>query len=186
MVFYTSDLHLGHKSVLKCRTMYETVEEMNEALIANWNKKVHKNDTIYILGDLSYRSETPVKNYLERLKGNKYLILGNHDRDWLRKISEEELSQYFSGIDSLVTFKMNKTKITLCHYPMLEWSGSRYASNGSSYLIHGHIHSTKNEIYEYIKKNQPTALNCGVDVNHLEPVTFEELVENNKAWYGRK
>ena len=28
-------------------------------------------------------------------------------------------------------------------------------------------------------------MNAGVDINHFEPVTFEELVANNTAFYGR-
>ena len=178
MELFTSDLHLGHENVLKHRTMFDTIEEMNETLINNWNKKVHKSDDVYIVGDFSYRSKIPVETYLERLKGKKHLILGNHDPDWLKQSQYEKLSQYFCSINSFHTFKKNKVQITLCHFPMLEWSGSRYASKGASYLIHGHIHNNKNKIYEYIKGNQPTALNCGVDVNNFEPVTFEELIES--------
>lgn len=185
MELFTSDLHLGHENVLKHRTMFNTIEEMNETLINNWNKKVHKSDDVYIVGDFSYRSKIPVETYLERLKGKKHLILGNHDPDWLKQSQYEKLSQYFCSINSFHTFKKNKVQITLCHFPMLEWSGSRYASKGASYLIHGHIHNNKNKIYEYIKGNQPTALNCGVDVNNFEPVTFEELIENNRIWYER-
>ena len=185
MEFFTSDLHLGHENILAIRPMFHTIEEMNEALIANWNKKVHKNDTVYILGDFSYRSRVPVKHYLERLKGKKILILGNHDPDWLTQTQYDQLSQYFVSIESMLTFKRNKVQTTLCHYPMLEWPGSRYASQGVSYLIHGHIHNLRNDIYEYIRNHQPAALNCGVDVNNYEPVTFEELVANNAIWYGR-
>ena len=69
MELFTSDLHLGHENVLKHRTMFDTIEEMNETLINNWNKKVHKSDDVYIVGDFSYRSKIPVETYLERLKG---------------------------------------------------------------------------------------------------------------------
>ena len=186
MIYFTSDLHLGHGTALKYRTMFSSVAEMDATLISNWNRKVHKNDIVYILGDFSYHSKTPAEEYLSQLKGKKRLILGNHDSDWLTAKRYEELSKYFESIDSLVTFKKDKKKITLCHFPMLEWPGSRYAhKNDSSYLIHGHIHAKKDNIYEYIKENQPTALNCGVDINNLEPVTFEELIANNRTWYER-
>ena len=34
MIWFTSDLHLGHRSVLNfCERPFETVEEMNETLI---------------------------------------------------------------------------------------------------------------------------------------------------------
>ena len=185
MIYYTSDLHLGHANILKIRPQFSSLEDMNETLIKNWNRKVHQNDDVYILGDLSYRSSVPVECYLERLKGRKHLILGNHDSDWLKESAYERLSQYFVSIDLMLSFRRDKINITLCHYHMLEWNGSRHADVGDSYLIHGHIHSLKNAIYEYIKANQPTALNCGVEVNNFEPVTFEELVQNNVLWYGR-
>lgn len=186
MDYYTSDLHLGHNNVLSHRPMFDTTDEMDEALISNWNRKVGADDHIYILGDLCYRSKASVESYLERLNGQKHLIIGNHDSSWLKGSNFERLSAYFVSIDSLITVKKNKVNITLCHYPMLEWSGSRYAANRSSWLIHGYIHNYQNAIYDYIKENQPTALNCGVDVNNFEPVTFEELIKNNCAWYGRE
>ena len=85
MTYYTSDLHLGHENILKQRTMFSTVEEMNTFLIEKWNKKIKKNDEVYIVGDFSYRSKTPVQEYLQMLNGSKHLIIGNHDADWLKK-----------------------------------------------------------------------------------------------------
>ena len=73
-------------------------------------------------------------------------------------------------------------------YPLLEWNGSRRAKNQQtsiSWLIHGHIHNSRDNVFEYIKDNLPCALNCGVDINGFEPVTFEELLINNNKWYGR-
>ena len=83
---------------------------------------------------------------------------------------------------------VNGKLITLCHYPLLEWNGSRRAGNqktSNSWLIHGHIHNSRDNIFEYIRDNLPCALNCGVDINDFEPVTFEELLKNNNKWYGR-
>ena len=56
MIWFTSDLHLGHRAVINFQDRpFGTVEEMNEALIKNWNFLVAKNDTVYILGDISHR-----------------------------------------------------------------------------------------------------------------------------------
>lgn len=41
------------------------------------------------------------------------------------------------------------------------------------------------EVYGHIKRYQPHALNAGVDINGFEPVTFENLKENNNRWYER-
>ena len=174
MTYYTSDLHLGHENILKQRTMFTDIEEMNSFLIEKWNKKINNNDEVYILGDFSYRSKTPVHKYLEKLKGKKHLIVGNHDADWLKKISVEDKSKYFLSIEHMKVLKTNKIKITLCHYPMLSYPQAR-----RGYMIYGHIHNNTGDDYWPLIMRRPRMLNAGVDVNGFEPVTFEELVANN-------
>ena len=52
MVYFTADTHFDHANIIRfCNRPFETVEEMNEALIANWNRKVHANDTVFIIAD---------------------------------------------------------------------------------------------------------------------------------------
>lgn len=183
-MLFTSDLHLGHNNILPLRQQFQNIDEHDDTLIAKWNAKVKKNDDVYILGDLSFRSIHHISYYLSRMKGRKHLIVGNHDNYWMRHV--EDMNAYFDSVDYLKTIKYQKMKITLCHYPMLEWPGSRYAAAETSYLIHGHIHGrTDPEVYGHIKKYQPHALNAGVDINGFEPVSFEELKENNNRWYGR-
>lgn len=70
MIYFTSDLHLGHKNIIRlCNRPFSSIEEMDAVLIENWNRKVHQNDTVYILGDLMFRSEKPPEEYLRQLKG---------------------------------------------------------------------------------------------------------------------
>ena len=58
MVYFTSDLHLGHENVIKlCNRPFDSIEEMDEALIHNWNRKVTNRDTVYVLGDLIYKKQ---------------------------------------------------------------------------------------------------------------------------------
>ena len=93
MNYYTSDLHLGHAAIIKlCNRPFATVEEMDRNLIDSWNARVHRNDHIYIVGDLVYKSEEHASHYLDKLKGKKHLIMGNHDRKWIKNI---ELEKYF-------------------------------------------------------------------------------------------
>ena len=48
-------------------------------MIYNWNSVVSKDDTIYHLGDVGLGNDEQIKNIIDRLNGNKILILGNHD-----------------------------------------------------------------------------------------------------------
>ena len=57
-ILFTSDLHFGHKNVLKFdQRPFFTVSEMDTALIENWNKKVRPGDFVYVLGDMFWNSE---------------------------------------------------------------------------------------------------------------------------------
>lgn len=172
MIYFISDLHLGHSKVIEmCDRPFSDIDEMNEKLIEAWNKRVHKNDTVYIIGDFSYRSAISPSEYLKRLKGKKYLIIGNHDRSWIDKV---DLSEYFDGWSSYAVINTGKGKATLCHFPMLAFEGK--------YLIHGHMHNnTKRPYWSYLK-TMDNALNAGVDINGFMPVTFDELVANNIAF----
>lgn len=50
--WFTSDTHFDHANVIEyCKRPFSNVEEMNEAMIRNWNKRVMPEDTIFHLGD---------------------------------------------------------------------------------------------------------------------------------------
>ena len=169
MIYYTSDLHLGHENVIEmCRRPFSSITEMDEAIIENYNKRVHANDTVYFLGDLMFRNSCAPEEYLRRLKGKKILVLGNHDKTWIGKVT---LSDYFEDVQRLLVINTGQGKATLCHFPMLDHEGR--------YLIHGHIHNNTDMGYwRYIARSE-RMLNAGVDVNGFAPVTIEELFENN-------
>lgn len=53
MIYYISDIHLGDLKVFnKCHRPFAILEEMQLAIVNNWNKKVRDNDDVYVLGDL--------------------------------------------------------------------------------------------------------------------------------------
>ena len=79
MIFFTADTHFDHANIIRlCNRPYESIEQMNEDMIGKWNRKVTNSDTVYILGDMFFRSKDP-EAILGRLRGKKYLIIGNHD-----------------------------------------------------------------------------------------------------------
>ena len=156
MIFFTSDLHLGHENCIRlCNRPFSNIEEMDETLIENWNHKVTGKDTVYILGDLIYRSQKPPEEYLRRLRGKKHLILGNHDRGWIRSCQTE---RFFESVNNLL-----------------------YVAD----MVFGHIHGNTDADYWPLIQANERMLNAGVDVNHFEPVTFEEMEANNLLYKGQ-
>lgn len=105
---------------------FQSVEEMNEAMVERWNATVSPRDKVYHLGDVAIpRSGL---SYLERLNGRKVLIRGNHDifkaQDYLRPLRFDDIR----GVHKLDTF-------ILSHIPIHPAHLDRYKGN-----IHGHTH----------------------------------------------
>lgn len=174
MIYFISDTHFGHANIVKmCEQPYPDVEAMNEALIAAWNERVHGDDTIYIIGDMFFRCADP-ESILKRLKGKKRLIVGNHDGSWMDKV---DLNHYFVSVDNYLETTDGVHGMTICHYPLLTWKNA-----GRTYMVHGHIHADTNSDYWPLIQRRERVLNAGVDVNDYRPVTFEEMVENNRKF----
>ena len=54
-VYFTSDTHFQHGNIIKfCNRPYSNVEEMNNAIIENWNSVVGPNDIVFHLGDFAW------------------------------------------------------------------------------------------------------------------------------------
>ncbi len=171
MVFFTADTHFDHANIIRfCNRPFATVEEMNEALIDNWNRKIHRDDTVYIMGDMFFRTTDP-EPILQRLKGKKHLIVGNHDSQWMKKV---DMDCYFESVELMKEASDGQHGFTLCHYPLLSWNHQRH-----TWMIHGHIHEDTSMDFWPLIFARENVLNAGVDVNNYEPVTFAELVENN-------
>ncbi len=178
MVFFTADTHFGHENVIRfCNRPFASVEEMNETIIRNWNERVTDKDTVYILGDMFFhcRIDT-VEEILKRLKGQKYLVVGNHDGSWMSKM---DYRKYFVNVQPLLEANDGQNTFICCHYPMLSW---RHQARHNFYMIHGHIHNDTSMDFWPLLVARERALNAGVDLNGFKPVTLEELIENNRVF----
>ena len=175
MTYFTADLHLGHEGIIRfCNRPFDSVSEMDKALILNWNSRVTARDDIYILGDLFHKNKENAEDILKRLKGRKHLVIGNHD-GWLKNI---DAGKYFVEVDKMIELKMDGIEMALCHYPLLSWPHMHQGG----YCIFGHIHNNKEEAgWPFIQAN-PLLLNAGVDINGFYPVPFSELVMNNETF----
>lgn len=180
-IFYISDLHIKDQAIFdKCNRPFESLNDFEGAIIKKWNKKVSKDDIVYVLGDIGSSNKESVSFY-KCLNGHKHLIIGNHDHEILKEIEE---SKIFKSINFIKLINDNDRKVCLCHYPLMDWM----EFNRNGYLVYGHIHnktSLNGNAYQQIKeyyKDKP-AFNCGCDVTNYEPVTLDEMIklkEKNK------
>lgn len=166
MIYFTSDLHLGHENVIKFENRpFSNVAEMNCALIANYNVMVKPNDTVYILGDLAYRIPTDEANKLiAGLNGRKFLITGNHDKKYDESLFEE--------IAAYKEIKFDGNNFILMHYPFMEWNKMYHGS----YHLHGHIHSVGSDYNLDNKNNGIKRYDVGVDANNFYPIAITSIV----------
>jgi len=178
--WFTSDLHLSHVRILElCNRPFADVDEMNEAIIDNWNSVVKSTDVVYVLGDVALGKIAESLPLCEQLKGKKYLIPGNHDRVWSsygKKIRELDVLRYEeAGFIILDEDVIHVTGWRLCHFPYVGDSHDedRYrshrpvAATEDEWLLHGHVH-------EKWKRNE-RQINVGVDVWDFTPVHIDEI-----------
>lgn len=132
--FFTSDHHFGHRGIIKySERPFENADEMDEALIDNWNEVVAPRDQVYHLGDFSFRRPEDSAHIASRLNGRIHILLGNHDR-----LKPKFYEEHFEWVKRYYELKIDGRKIVLCHYPFDTWNRSHYGS----WSLHGHCHGS--------------------------------------------
>ena len=170
MIYFTSDLHFYHKKVIKyAKRPFDSVEEMNEKLIKNWNNRIKSEDEVYILGDFTMKGAEYAAEILRKLKGKKYLVKGNHDSFAMQETFDRSLFEWMKDYFEL---QYNNQTFIMFHYPIEEWN---HFFRGAIHL-HGHQHNGS----EYNTLNKEKGLkkyDVGVDANYMKPVSIEEIIE---------
>lgn len=185
---YIADLHFSHNNVIKFDNRpFATVEEMNQTLVDNWNSVVKNEDTTYILGDFCWLKEAEWIKILDKLKGNKVLIEGNHD---LKKMSKT-LKDKFTYIKEKDEISDCGKKVIMSHYPEMAYKSSY---NKKVFMLYGHVHNHTKEA-EFIKKwtqelrdncisdydNKGQIINVGCMMSYMDytPRTLKEILHSN-------
>lgn len=174
-ILFTSDTHFFHENIIKsCKRPYVNAEEMNEALIENWNRVVDIFDDVYFLGDFTFKvkSKQDVESVLYRLNGNKYIIKGNHDHKEQLKIFSDCKSVKL--IENYFELKINHKLYILFHYPLESWN----KKNHGSYHLYGHSHGN---LRKDGKEKMHNRLDVGVDVHNYTPISLDEVNEYFEA-----
>lgn len=161
MIYITADTHFNHTNIIHyCDRPFKSTDEMNIAMIENWNSVVKPSDVVYHLGDFGFfRNPEHMVAIRRELHGSIFLCKGNHDRKYLIKRGG------FADVQLAYTLRYDKVKFYLNHYPMHSWEGDA--------LLHGHVHNN------YVI-DTPFAYNVGVDVTDYKPVELDYYVEKFK------
>jgi calcineurin-like phosphoesterase family protein len=174
--FIVSDTHFNHANILtfanfdgvKTRPEFDSVEAMNEHMVEQWNSVVKDNDVVYHLGDVyfgKFQNEKSNRSLLSRLRGRKYLCLGNHDDP-----ADPVLYEHFKK----VTFwnYLKELGVAISHVPLHE-STILEARHGKDTLnIHGHIH-----------RNAPPSdrhINVSVEWVNYTPIEITEAIRSKR------
>ncbi len=170
--WFTSDHHFGHRNIIDyCDRPFDSVEEMNEALVTSWNSHVNADDTVFYLGDFSLKRRD-MELYAPRLNGHKILIAGNHDSC--------HPSNHGGKWDHLAIYRKYFVDVMeehswedcmLHHIPYADEGDHRFEEYrpiaDGRILIHGHVHQ------RWICNGRQ--INVGVDVWDYVPVHEDQI-----------
>lgn len=156
--FVFSDPHFDSANIIvKGERPFHSVPEMNETLIRNYNLTVGKQDICYWLGDIMYgATKEKVAKILARMRGRKFLIMGNHDRGhsatWWQSCGFEKVFNH--------PIYDAEHYILLSHEPLEEFGNNPPIAN-----FHGHIH-----IQDYDFENHRQCINVCVEKTGYKPI----------------
>lgn len=176
--FVVSDTHFGHRGV--CQFLredgtklrpWDNPEDMDEALVENWNSVVSDGDRVYHLGDVAINRRCLAT--LGRLKGRKCLVKGNHDIFKLK-----DYTKYFDDIRAYVVAKYNDRNVIFSHVPIHPDSLGRFSHN-----VHGHLHAGRvmDHYYDLAPEKKPDLryINVCVEWTNYTPVETYKLFEKS-------
>lgn len=172
MQYFTSDTHFCHRNIIRlCNRPFESLEEMHQVLITQWNSKVRPRDEVYILGDFGFRGSGEEMNAVTReLNGRKYLIRGNHDQFLDDATFDQNL---FEWVKDYHVLKNNKRKLILFHYPIWEWDG--YCRDAIHLFGHIHYPEKAHEIEMERSVDDSCCISVCSDVNDFTPLSIAEI-----------
>lgn len=180
-IFIMSDPHFNHNRefIYKARG-FNTIEEMNETIIANINSVVDANDELYILGDVCLGgggSEVLAKNkaLIERLNGRIHIILGNHDTPQ-RIAMYTNCKNVYSANEYATMLHYNGYHFYLSHFPTITGNLEKESLKKCTLNLFGHTHQTTN-----FYQDMPFMYHVGVDSHNCYPVLLDDIIEEMHA-----
>lgn len=175
-IWLTSDTHFNHNKdfIWKYRG-FDNVEDMNEAIVENWNSVVKDDDIVYHLGDVIMGQDLESGlRIVQKLKGQKYLAYGNHDTN--ARLKAFATNHFFKEIQMGYRIKYGKFHFVTTHYPTITAN-----ANDNTFLnLYGHTHQQTN-FFSDEAGIKTYMYHVGVDSHNCMPVNLEDLVAEMKS-----
>lgn len=181
-VWFTADLHLGHRLMADKRG-YESTAAHDAAIADGWRRDVRRDDQVWVLGDLAMSNPAAALTLVAGLPGRKHLILGNHDTAHpMHRRANKHQAAYLAVFDSAqlaARRRIGGQDVLLSHFPytadreLLRYPQWRLPNLGA-WLLHGHTHLPE-------VRTGPREIHVGVDAWGLSLVrleTIEELIRD--------
>ena len=161
-VFMIADTHFGDGAILRYeKRPYQSVAQMDDAMIQNWNRIVDAEDIVYHLGDFSVPGREGV--YLSKLNGRKMLVRGNHDMLSNQEYRDLGFEEVYDNPVILEQFWI------LSHEPLYVNEYMPYAN------LFGHVHASP--LYHTYSKHHYCV---SVERIGYEPIAFYEIKKRVK------
>ena len=172
----TSDTHFSHVNIIKFEPAarpFNSIEEMNEILIKNWNDKVMPEDTIIHCGDFFMGKLEEIDKILPRLNGKIILVKGNHDTP----ARIEKFKEYGVEVHDIYYITYKGVFFICCHFPFdsKDFIEMVRGDNPEVVFLYGHIHSNAPPHYSN------GTYHVGVDTNNLAPVKLKDIWAMNRC-----
>lgn len=173
-IYLTSDLHLGHdrEFIWKVRG-FNSIQEMNEAIVERWNSVVDDKDDVYVLGDLMLGNNDIGMNCLKRLKGRIHIIFGNHDTAKRQELYRTLPNVVETEWAIMLTYK--KYHFFMTHFPCMTGNLEKESLKQMTLNLYGHTHQRSN-FYE----DRPYMFHCGIDSHDGYPVLLDDIIQEMK------
>ena len=138
-VFFIADTHFGDSNIILYENRpFSSADDMDNNLIKNWNDTVSTRDIVFVAGDLSFHSKEKTFEICRSLRGEKFLVMGNHDK-------ENEQFYYECGFSGVSRYPIIYDGFwIISHEPLYVNQAMPYAN------IFGHVHG--NPIYKTVSE----------------------------------
>lgn len=185
MIYFTSDLHLGHNRefVFKSRG-FDNIQNHDAAIIQRWNDIITNEDVIYILGDLMLNDNENGIKCLKQLKGHKYFVRGNHDTDTRIDLYMDEQGANIAFLGDAATLKYKGYHFYLSHYPTLcsNFDDDKFLKQRTINLC-GHSHTT-NAFSDWERYNS-AIYHCELDAHNCYPISLDSIIQEMQIHWAK-